>query len=292
LQVPTNVQRREQAKRKLERQLVRRAERAKRRRVLAVVATAVTVVVVAGGVYFLATTDFTNKDTGDDAAAASTTPAAPVEIPTEVKALPTRPTPIADPATCEYRPSTEPAAKEGTKAPEAGGVAATGTATATIKSNVGELKLTLDRALAPCAVNSFVNLVKQGYYDGSTCHRIGTEGLQMLQCGDPTGTGSGGPGYTFDNETWPELTYGRGYLAMANAGTDEATQKGTNGSQFFIVYGNAQLAPDYTVFGSIDEAGLKLIDEVARAGHDGAFDPAPGGGKPNKEVKFETVSVA
>ncbi|KOX24767.1 peptidylprolyl isomerase [Saccharothrix sp. NRRL B-16348] len=288
MQVPTNVQRREQAKRKLERQLVRRTERAKRRRVIAIVATAVTVVVVAGGVYFLATADFSN--TGDDAAAASSNTPAPIEIPTEVKALPTRPTPIADPATCEYRPSTEPASKEGTKAPEAS-TAATGTATATIKSNVGELKLTLDRALAPCAVNSFVSLVKQGYYDGSTCHRIGTEGLQMLQCGDPTGTGSGGPGYTFDNETWPELTYGRGYLAMANAGGTEPG-KGTNGSQFFIVYGDAQLSPDYTVFGSLDEAGLKLIDEVARAGHDGSFDPSPGGGKPNKEVKFESVTIA
>ncbi|MFI9012272.1 peptidylprolyl isomerase [Actinosynnema sp. NPDC053489] len=288
--MPTNVQRREQAKRKLERQLVRRAERAKRRRIIAVVATAAVVVVVAGGVYLLAATDvFSSKS--DDAAAASSTSAAPIQIPTEVKALPTRPTPIADPATCEYRPSKEPASKEGTKAPE-GSAPATGTATATIKANIGELKLTLDRALAPCAVNSFVSLVKQGYYDGSTCHRIGTEGLQMLQCGDPTGTGTGGPGYTFDNETWPELTYGRGYLAMANAGADPETQKGTNGSQFFIVYGDAQLSPDYTVFGSIDEAGLKLIDDVARAGHDGSFDPSPGGGKPNKEVKFETVTVA
>ncbi|MDQ2584319.1 peptidylprolyl isomerase [Saccharothrix yanglingensis] len=288
--MPTNVQRREQAKRKLERQLVRRAERAKRRRVFAVVGTVVAVVVVAGGVYFLATADFGGG--GDDAAAASSDAPAPITIPTEVKALPTRPTPLADPASCEYRPSTEPASKEGTKAPEGTGIAASGTVQATIKSNIGDLNLTLDRALAPCAVNSFVNLAKQGYYDGSTCHRIGTQGLQMLQCGDPTGTGSGGPGYAFDNETWPELTYGRGYLAMANAGTDEATQKGTNGSQFFIVYGDAQLSPDYSVFGSIDEAGLKLVDEVARAGHDGSFDPSPGGGKPNKEVKFESVSVA
>ena len=286
--MPTNVQRREQAKRKLERQLVRRAERAKRRRLLAVVATVVTVVVVAGGVYFLATADFSDNTTDD--AAASSTSAAPIQIPSEVKALPTRATPVADPATCEYRPSTEPASKEGTKAPEAG-APATGTASATIKANIGELKLTLDRALAPCAVNSFVSLVKQGYYDGTGCHRISTQGLQMLQCGDPTGSGSGGPGYTFDNETWPELTYGRGYLAMANAGGTEPG-KGTNGSQFFMVYGDAQLPPNYTVFGSVDEAGLKLIDEVARAGHDGSFDASAGGGKPNKEVKFESVTIA
>ncbi|HEX6347135.1 peptidylprolyl isomerase [Umezawaea sp.] len=288
--MPNNEQRREQAKRKLERQLVNRQQRAKRRRLTALVATTLTVIVVAGGVYFLATHDWSDGDAEASPGESSSAPK-PVEIPTEIKALPKRPTPLADPVACEYRPSKEPGAKEGIKAPEAGGIASTGTQTVTIKANIGELKLTLDKSLAPCTVNSFVNLVAQKYYDGSGCHRIGTEGLQMLQCGDPTGTGSGGPGYAFDNEVWPELTYGRSYLAMANAGADPETQKGTNGSQFFIVYGDAQLSPDYTVFGSIDEAGLKLIDEVARAGHDGAFDPSPGGGKPNKEVKFETVTV-
>ncbi|WNV89301.1 peptidylprolyl isomerase [Umezawaea sp. Da 62-37] len=288
--MPNNEQRREQAKRKLERQLENRQKRAKRRRTTALVATVVTVVVVAGGIYFLATRDWSNGDataaTGDSSAAPT-----PIQIPTEVKALPKRPTPLADPVTCEYRPSAEPGSKEGIKAPEAAGISSTGTQAVTIKASIGELKLTLDKSLAPCTVNSFISLVTQKYYDGSSCHRIGTEGLQMLQCGDPTGTGSGGPGYAFDNETWPELTYGRGYLAMANAGLDQTTQKGTNGSQFFIVYGDAQLSPDYTVFGSLDEAGLKLVDDVARAGHDGAFDPSPGGGKPNKEVKFETVTV-
>ncbi|PRY33827.1 peptidylprolyl isomerase [Umezawaea tangerina] len=288
--MPNNEQRREQAKRKLERQLENRQKRAKRRRTTALVATVVTVVVVAGGIYFLATRDWSNGDATAATGESSTAPK-PIQIPTEVKALPKRPTALADPVTCEYRPSAEPGSKEGIKAPEAAGISSTGTQAITIKANIGELKLTLDKSLAPCTVNSFVSLVTQKYYDGSSCHRIGTEGLQMLQCGDPTGTGSGGPGYAFDNETWPELTYGRGYLAMANAGLDQTTQKGTNGSQFFIVYGDAQLSPDYTVFGSLDEAGLKLIDDVARAGHDGSFDPSPGGGKPNKEVKFETVTV-
>ncbi|MEO6087874.1 MAG: peptidylprolyl isomerase [Umezawaea sp.] len=288
--MPNNEQRREQAKRKLERQLVNRQQRAKRRRLTALVATSVTVVVVAGGIYFLATRDWSNGDAAASPGESSTTPK-PIQIPTEVKALPKRPTPLADPVTCEYRPSKEPSSKEGIKAPEGAGVSSTGTQTVTIKANIGDLKLTLDKSLAPCAVNSFVSLVTQKYFDGTSCHRIGTEGLQMLQCGDPTGSGSGGPGYAFDNEVWPELTYGRSYLAMANAGADPETQKGTNGSQFFIVYGDAQLSPDYTVFGSLDEAGLKLIDEVAKAGHDGSFDPSPGGGKPNKEVKFETATV-
>lgn len=288
--MPNNEQRREQAKRKLERQLVRRQERAKRRRLAAVVATSVTVLVVAGGVYFLATRDGNSGDA--EASANSSQAAEPIRIPTEIKAQPLRPAPLADPVNCEYRAGKEPSAKEGTKAPEATGVPASGTQTVTIKASIGELKLTLDKALAPCAVQSFVSLVNQKYYDGATCHRLGTKGLQMLQCGDPTGTGSGGPGYAFDNETWPELTYGRGYLAMANAGLDQETQKGTNGSQFFIVYGEAELEPDYTVFGSLDEASLKLVDEVARAGDDGSFDPSPGGGKPNREVKFETVTTS
>ncbi|MBB5800546.1 peptidyl-prolyl cis-trans isomerase B (cyclophilin B) [Saccharothrix ecbatanensis] len=282
--MPTNVQRREQAKRKLERQLVRRAERAKRRRVLAVVATAVTVVVVAGGVYFLATTDFTNNDTGDDAAAASTTPAqndAPASIPTELHPAVKRTAPLPAQVACEYPAGAEPASKE-VKAPEAGQVSAEGTVGATLSTSIGDLKLTLDRTLAPCTVNSFVSLIEQGFYNETTCHRLTTSGIQVLQCGDPSATGSGGPGYSFKDEVWPELTYGRGLLAMANSGPD------TNGSQFFIVYGDGKnLEPKYTVFGTVDEEGLKLVDEVAKAG----TDSGQGDGKPNKAVDIKTAAV-
>ncbi|MFD7653465.1 peptidylprolyl isomerase [Actinosynnema sp. NPDC059797] len=281
--MPTNVQRREQAKRKLERQLARRAERAKQRRRFAIIGTVAAVVVVAGGIYFLA---FVNKgdDSGTDAAA-STPPSAandaPASIPNELHPAVKRPTPLGAQVACEYPAGDQPASKEA-QPPAAGQVPAEGTIGATLGTSVGDIKLTLDRSLAPCAVNSFVNLAKQGYFNDTTCHRLTTSGIQVLQCGDPSGSGSGGPGYSFKDEVWPELTYGRGLLAMANSGPD------TNGSQFFIVYGDGQnLEPKYTVFGTVDEEGLKKVDEVAKAG----TASGQGDGKPNTPVDIKTATV-
>ncbi|NIH80180.1 peptidylprolyl isomerase [Amycolatopsis viridis] len=282
----TNQQRREAAKRKLERQMARRAERARRRKIVGVGATVGAVVVVAGLVVFFATR---GTDNGSAAAAPTTSPSAPssaLNIPAQRAALPQRPTPLPNPVQCSY-PATanEPAAKPN-KPPQTKNVPSTGTVNVTLKTTAGDIPLTLDRALAPCTVNSFLSLAQQGYYTDTSCARLGTDAsLMMLQCGDPTGTGSGGPGYSFADETFPELKYGRGLLAMANAGPN------TNGSQFFMVYGPAELSPAYTVFGSISDAGLQVLDKVARAGHDGSFDPSPGGGKPNMEVKFTAVSV-
>ncbi|MBK1788098.1 peptidylprolyl isomerase [Prauserella cavernicola] len=281
----TNQQRREAAKRKLERQLVRRAEQAKRRRIIGVGVTVGVVVVVAGLVVILST-----QSGGDDAAgeqqpgeSSQAAPSEEINIPTERVEPVARTQPLPNPTSCDYPASGEPA--KPVDPPNGQDVSSEGTVKVNLQSTAGDIPLTLDRSLAPCAVNSFVSLSEQGYYTDSACHRIGTTGLQMLQCGDPTGNGSGGPGYSFADETYPELKYGRGVLAMANSGPD------TNGSQFFMVFGDAPLTPDYTVFGTIDDAGLKVIDEVARGGHDGAFDPSPGGGKPNTEVKFTGVTV-
>ncbi|OQO94924.1 peptidylprolyl isomerase [Saccharomonospora piscinae] len=287
----TNQQRREAAKRKLERQLARRSEQAKRRRIVGVGVTVGAVVVVAGLVVILATRGDDSTADGSDSAAdssasASGPPSAPqedVQIPTERVEPASRPEPLPNPTTCEYPESGE-AAKE-VPAPDGENVSSEGTAKVTLHSEAGDIGLDLDRALAPCTVNSFVHLAQEGYYTDTGCHRIGTQGLQMLQCGDPTGSGTGGPGYSFADETFDSLTYGRGVLAMANSGPD------TNGSQFFMVFGEAPLPPDYTVFGTIDDAGLEVIDEIARAGHDGSFDPSPGGGKPNTEVTFTDVTV-
>jgi len=133
-------------------------------------------------------------------------------------------------------------------------------------------------------VNNFVSLIKQGFYTDTSCHRLGTEGLQMLQCGDPTGTGSGGPGYTIPDQVFPELSYGRGILAMA-----KTSAPNSGGSQFFMVYGDAQLPPNYEVFGSITDAGLQVLDKVAKAG---IKNPGSDGtGAPNIEVKFTGVTV-
>jgi peptidyl-prolyl cis-trans isomerase B (cyclophilin B) len=142
----------------------------------------------------------------------------------------------------------------------------------TIKTSIGDLHAALDTEATPCTVNSFRSLASQGYFDGTTCHRLTmpASGISVLQCGDPSGTGSGGPGYSFKDELTGSETYDAGTLAMANAGAD------TNGSQFFIVYGDSQLQPDYTVFGTVDAASLKLIADAASKGTtSGEVDGAP-----------------
>ena len=133
-------------------------------------------------------------------------------------------------------------------------------------------------------VNSFTSLASQGYYDGTPCHRLTTEGIFVLQCGDPEGSGSGGPGYSFPDELGGDETYPAGTIAMANAGAN------TNGSQFFLVFRDSQFPPSYTTFGTIDEAGLGVIDEIAAVGNDGA-NPA-GGGTPNEDVTIEKVTIS
>jgi len=166
-------------------------------------------------------------------------------------------------------------------------VSARGTASVTLQTGDGPIGLTLDKALAPCTVDSFVSLATQGYFDNTTCHRITTApGLQVLQCGDPTGAGTGGPGYTIPDEVFPELKYGRGILAMANTG-----QPNTGGSQFFMIYGDGELPPQYTAFGSITPDGLQVLDTIAKRGSDGSLEPSPGGGKPVQPVTIEKAVV-
>jgi peptidyl-prolyl cis-trans isomerase B (cyclophilin B) len=151
----------------------------------------------------------------------------------------------------------------------------------TISTNAGDIGATLDADTTPCTVGSFVSLAGQGYFDGTICHRLTTQGIYVLQCGDPTGSGMGGPGYSFADELAGTETYGPGTLAMANAGPN------TNGSQFFIVYGNSPLPPSYTVFGSIDDAGLQVVKDIADKGavDNGQFT------EPKDEVDIESVTV-
>jgi peptidyl-prolyl cis-trans isomerase B (cyclophilin B) len=287
--VPTNEQRREAAKRKLDRQLARRAQRAKRRRTYAVIGSAVAVVLLVGVVLLISFVG--GSEPADQAAEPSAPPAAPPSsaaqsIPSQAAPPPTRTAPLPASVNCAYQPSQQPPAKPVT-APPAGPTVAHGTQQATLQTSAGPIELTLDRALAPCTVSSFTSLAKQGFYNNSPCHRLVTNpGLQVLQCGDPTGQGTGGPGYTIPDEVFPELTYGRGYVAMANTG-----QPNSGGSQFFLIYGDAQLPPSYTVFATISEAGLKTIDDVARAGDDGSLEPSPGGGKPNKKISITSIDL-
>ncbi len=250
--------------------------------------SAAVVVVVVVAVVLLSTM---GGGSGDDPSAGDASPPpapagiAPAQIPTAVAAPPVRPTPLPATVTCQYPTDGSPAAKPATP-PSGENVSAQGTVPVTLQTSAGAIPLSLDRALAPCAVNSFVGLAQQGYYDDTPCHRLTTDpGLQVLQCGDPTGKGSGGPGYSFADETFPELTYGRGILAMANAGPN------TNGSQFFMVYGDGQLPPNYTAFGSISPEGLQVVDAIAKKGHNGSFDQSAGGGAPIEPVQIQTATV-
>ncbi|WP_182523333.1 peptidylprolyl isomerase [Nocardioides dongkuii] len=152
----------------------------------------------------------------------------------------------------------------------------------TIETSIGDLSATLDAEKAPCTVNSFVSLAEQQYYDDTTCHRVTTAAeFGVLQCGDPTGTGMGGPGYQFGDELTGDEVYTAGTIAMANAGPD------TNGSQFFLVYADTRLDPAYTVFGTLDEASVKLVADAAAAGtQEGGPD-----GTPKTAVDISAVTV-
>jgi peptidyl-prolyl cis-trans isomerase B (cyclophilin B) len=154
----------------------------------------------------------------------------------------------------------------------------------TMTSSIGELDVTLDADKTPCTVSSFVSLAKQGFFDNTPCHRLTTVNIFVLQCGDPSGTGTGGPGYTIPDELSGKETYGPGTLAMANTG-----QPDTGGSQFFIVYKDTPLPPSYTVFGQMDPAGVKLVQKMAKQGTDNAF--GQGDGHPTVTVTLDKVTA-
>jgi peptidyl-prolyl cis-trans isomerase B (cyclophilin B) len=250
-------------------------------------------VVVIGAV--VATVILTNKDKHTDTASASTTTSATSAAP-QPPSAPGQLPPFVAPANlggnCQYPASQEKASKPNN--PPRTGKVPTDPAqvSASMSTNQGNIGLMLDNAKSPCTVNSFASLAQQGFFNDTPCHRLTTsETLSVLQCGDPTGQGTGGPGYQFDNEyptdqfqpDDPKLqepvTYPRGTLAMANAGP------GTNGSQFFLVYKDSKLPPNYTVFGTIDQTGLATLDKIAAAGTaDGSQD-----GKPKNDVQIKSI---
>ncbi|MGZ4527868.1 MAG: peptidylprolyl isomerase [Mycobacterium sp.] len=287
--MPTNEQRRANAKRKLERQLERRTKQAKRRRIVLIAAASIAAVAVVVAVVL---TVINTKHENKRNTAASTTSAAASSSPEST--TPAGPTPPAPPlpafkpsadlgADCQYPASPEPAAKQ-VKPPRTGKVPTDpAQVSASMVTNQGRLGLMLANNESPCTVNSFASLIGQKYFDNTKCHRLTTSpDLGVLQCGDPKGDGTGGPGYQFANEypsdQYPPndpkaqqpVLYPRGTLAMANAGP------GTNGSQFFMVYKDSHLPPQYTVFGIIQPDGLATLDKIAKAGvAGGGEDGAP-----------------
>jgi peptidyl-prolyl cis-trans isomerase B (cyclophilin B) len=296
--VPTNEQRRANAKRKLERQLEKRQKQAKRRRIVVIaggsIAAVAVIVAVVIAIVNTKHEDKANTAAPTSSAAASgspesTTPATP---PGQVPPLPPFKASANLGANCQYPASSDAAAKP-VKPPRTGKVptdpAQVSASMATSQGNIG---LMLANNESPCTVNSFASLIGQRYFDGTKCHRLTTsDTLGVLQCGDPKGDGTGGPGYQFANEyptdQYPPndpkaqqpVVYPRGTLAMANAGP------GTNGSQFFMVYKDSQLPPQYTVFGTIQADGLATLDKIAKAGIAGGGED----GAPASEVTIKSL---
>ncbi|TFJ95140.1 O-acetylhomoserine aminocarboxypropyltransferase [Platysternon megacephalum] len=183
---------------------------------------------------------------------------------------------------CDYKDSV---GDEGPKAPKPqnnDAVANTGTLKLTLKTNQGDIALSLDRAKAPCTVHSMEHLTDIKYLDNSTCHRmVLMSSMGVLQCGDATGQGSGGPGYNIKDELpTGRNQYKRGVLAMANAGPN------TNGSQFFMVFRDTPMLPnDYTIFGTVEASGMTVVDKVAAGGITGSG----GDGKPKLTTTIQQI---
>ena len=187
--------------------------------------------------------------------------------------------------TCEYVATGK--ASRPVDPPPSTGVPTSGTVRYVLKLSSGDVKITMDRSKAPCTVNSFVSLADQHFYDKTDCHGLADTGIFLLQCGDPTATGDGGPGYQFANETDGTETYTRGVVAMANSGPD------TNGSQFFLVWDDStwlDQAPDYTIFGRLDTASRDVVATMAGEGQDGSN--SDGTGRPNNPSEILSAKKA
>ncbi|MBW4706046.1 MULTISPECIES: peptidylprolyl isomerase [unclassified Micromonospora] len=172
-----------------------------------------------------------------------------------------------------------------------------GTQTLTLETNLGPIVAKLDRTKVPCTAGSFTHLASKGFFDNTKCHRLVTEGIKVLQCGDPSATGAGwrqtdgtgGPSYGLAEENLPtdkRPPYPEGVIAMANSG-----QPGSTGSQFFIVYGDSQLDAKYTVLGTVT-SGMDLVKQVGAAGDDKAYAQQAGGGHPKKEVTITKLTMS
>ncbi|WP_030271622.1 peptidylprolyl isomerase [Streptomyces sp. NRRL B-24484] len=153
---------------------------------------------------------------------------------------------------------------------------------ATLRTSQGAITFKALTDKAPCTTFSFRFLAEHDYFDRSHCHRLTTQRIFVLQCGDPTGTGSGGPGYSFPDENLEGATYPAGTVAMANAGPS------TNGSQFFFVWKDTKLSPAYTPFGQVT-AGLDVLQKIAAGGEDDQNNP--GDGFPNLPVNIRHVAL-
>jgi peptidyl-prolyl cis-trans isomerase B (cyclophilin B) len=265
---------RELARAKYERQQARRqAEQTRRRRRTQVVSAIVVAVLVVVGVVVLSKV---MSSSSSDTAAADATPS-------DTSAPSSSPIPTdGSNASCSYLPVGAAVSGNRTaKPPAASQPTKPATTTAVLTLNGKKVTVQLLNSKAPCTVGSFTSLAKQKYFDKTPCHRLTTGTLAVLQCGDPTGTGQGGPGYQFNDENLTGATYKAGTVAMANSGAN------TNGSQFFLVYADSQLGPNYTPFGTV-VGGLDVLKAIAAKGVKGGGSD----GEPAQPVTINTVTTS
>ncbi|ASR03549.1 peptidylprolyl isomerase [Gordonia rubripertincta] len=303
----TNEERREAAKRKLEERLeTERLARRKRKIVIASVSTAVVVAVVAG------VTAVVVKKIMDDREAARWTSCAFEDAPSRFDQLPDQ---VPDNVPADQRPQYQAeldelkaAAKNERQSPKPDEkVLKSGTEQATFTTTQGVLPITLERDGAPCNVAAVTSLIENKFYDDTTCHRMTTsDKLKILQCGDPTGTGMSGPGWTSPDEPPTDLkkvgqpdpmsgsqpvVYPRGTVAIANS-SQGGQNPNTGSSQLFIVINDSELGPDYSIVGKVDEPGLAVLDKVYEGGiTPGPAGSQPGDGKPKTPVTIETAVI-
>lgn len=257
----TNKRRRELATAKYERQSARRADRAARKRRNQRTGVITVLLILAGAI-----SAFVLWPVGEDTTASPTPSATPTPTaspsPSDIGC---DPAPEAGQAS-QYKSIPKDVLEPDTKY------------SLTLKTNCGKITIATKPKAAPTTVNAMLVLATDGYFDNSPCHRLTTGGLSVLQCGDPTGTGSGSPGFALPDENLPvpaegsppaTVVYPKGTVAMANAGPD------TGGSQFFIVYKDSSLPPGYSIWGTVTE-GMDVVEKVADAGVlGGGTDGAP-----------------
>lgn len=283
--MPTTKQRRQSARRRLQRQLDRRREIARKRRQRnAIIAVVMGVLVVVGGVAF-SVTKFGSNGTTSAAATASPSPST-TPLPTRNPPAKPKRDPKKTSGPCGYAETATTLASAYTfdegLPPDPNPTPHTGTITVTMETGQGNIDLRLNQAAAPCAVQSFVFLRDKGFFQDTACHRLTTSGIFVLQCGDPTGTGQGGPTYQFKDENLSKAAYTKGVIAMANSGPN------TNGSQFFIIYKDSTSLPKkYTVIGTVS-SGLDVVQKIANGGDDDST--GPGDGHPNTDVIIKSIN--
>jgi peptidyl-prolyl cis-trans isomerase B (cyclophilin B) len=259
---------RARAKRRYAKRQATLAQRAKARRTRQQVTAAVlSVLVVVGGIF--AVTRFVGGSSGTKK---TSTPAA--------SSTPTG-------ATCPQATPAKVAKPQQFSKPPAKTLAAGRTWTASVATTCGPMTFELDGAKAPQTVSSFIYLARKGFFNNTTCHRLVTSGIYVLQCGDPTATGNGGPGYGFGIENAPASgDYPAGTIAMARTSDPKS-----NGSQFFLVYQDSKLPTDggcYSIFGTV-KTGLYVLTKVAAGG--AATADATGNTAPNTPINITSVTV-